>query len=192
MLEDRLLIWRFNRGDPDALSGIYMRYKNDLLNLALSLVNNFHLAEDILHDVFVSFARQSGRFELKGSLRGFLCVCIANRTRDLLRARYGSDVSLENIEMQDPSPSPVDCAALSEETVRLHNLLGQIPYSQREVIVLHLHHDLSFRKIASSLGVSINTVQSRYRYGIERLGILYIAENGHETKRNSRRLDSAK
>jgi RNA polymerase sigma factor (sigma-70 family) len=192
MLEDRLLVWRFNRGNPDALSGIYLRYKKDLLNLALSLVNNLHLAEDIVHDVFVSFARQSGRFELKGSLRGFLCVCVANRTRDVLRTRYGSDVSLENIEAENPSPSPMDCAVLSEQTARLHNLLGQIPYSQREVIVLHLHYNLNFREIAGYLGVSINTVQSRYRYGIERLSILYIAENEHETNRNSRRLDSAK
>ena len=49
------------------------------------------------------------------------------------------------------------------------DLLAQLPYEQREVIVLHLHQEMRFREIAEALSLSINTVQSRYRYGLEKL-----------------------
>ena len=43
--------------------------------------------EDVLHDVFVGFASQAGQFELKGSLKGYLAVCVANRARNVNRYR---------------------------------------------------------------------------------------------------------
>ncbi len=56
-----------------------------------------------------------------------------------------------------------------EESGQLQDLLARLSYEQREVIVLHLHHELRFREIAKALGISINTVQSRYRYGLDKL-----------------------
>jgi len=50
--------------------------------------------------------------------------------------------------------------------------MAELPVEQREVITLHLHAGLTFREIALQLGLSINTVQSRYRYGIEKLRTL--------------------
>lgn len=50
--------------------------------------------------------------------------------------------------------------------------LAELPVEQREVITLHLHAEMTFREIALQLGHSINTVQSRYRYGIEKLRTL--------------------
>ena len=48
-------------------------------------------------------------------------------------------------------------------------VLGRLPFEQSEIIVLHLHQEMRFREIAEALGISINTVQSRYRYGMEKL-----------------------
>jgi len=56
-----------------------------------------------------------------------------------------------------------------EELGRLADALATLPYEQREVIVLHLNGDLTFREIAVVQGMSINTVRSRYRYGIDSL-----------------------
>ncbi len=59
-----------------------------------------------------------------------------------------------------------------EEAARLYEALAQLGYEQREVIVLHLHGQLIFGQIAQQLDLSINTVQSRYRYGLEKLRAL--------------------
>ena len=86
MLEDRLLVWRFNRGDKEALHRIYEKYKHDLLKVAAALLEDRSAVEDVLHDVFVSFAQTAGKFRLKGSLKGYLAICIANRARNINRA----------------------------------------------------------------------------------------------------------
>jgi RNA polymerase sigma-70 factor (ECF subfamily) len=51
----------------------------------------------------------------------------------------------------------------------LSSALAELPYEQREVIALHIHGQIRFRVIAESLGISVNTVKGRYRYGIRRL-----------------------
>jgi RNA polymerase sigma-70 factor (ECF subfamily) len=57
----------------------------------------------------------------------------------------------------------------SEESRRLAEATKQIPYEQREVIVLHIKGGMKFREIAKVQDVSVNTVQGRYRYGLEKL-----------------------
>jgi len=52
---------------------------------------------------------------------------------------------------------------------RLSWALGQLPYEQREVLILHVHGGMKFRAIARQQGVSINTAQGRYRYALDKL-----------------------
>ena len=170
MVEDSLLVWRFNRGSKDAMRRIYEKYKDDLLGLAVTLLRDRSVAEDIVHDVFVSFARSCGTFRLNGTLKGYLSTCVANGARDRNRSKSGRDTGLDAAEAAGSnSPGPAEYAVGCEESDKLEDLLGRLPYEQREVIVLHLHHGMRFREIAKALDVSINTVQSRYRYGLDKL-----------------------
>jgi len=59
---------------------------------------------------------------------------------------------------------------------KLNEALAQLAYEQREVVILHLQAGMRFRHIAKSQGVSINTVTSRYRYGLDRLRSLLDGE----------------
>ena len=67
MLEDKLLIWKFNRGDRGALRGVYEKYKDNLVTLAAALLTDVSSAEDVVHDVFLRFARDAtlGRKQMK-------------------------------------------------------------------------------------------------------------------------------
>jgi RNA polymerase sigma-70 factor (ECF subfamily) len=170
MVEDRILVWKFNRGSKDALRRIYEKYKDDLLGLAITLLRDRSVAEDVVHDVFVSFAQTTGTYHLSGILKGYLSTCVANRARDRNRLSSGRDAGLDVVEGLGSNPDgPMEHAMGSEESGRLIDLLNRIPYEQREVIVLHLHHGMRFREIAGALDISINTVQSRYRYGLDKL-----------------------
>ena len=86
MLEDKLLIWKLNRGDIEVLGRIYEKYKDDLVTLAGALLHNAAAAEDVVHEVFVSFIKGAEKFRLTGSLRGFLFTCVANASRNRYRA----------------------------------------------------------------------------------------------------------
>jgi DNA-directed RNA polymerase specialized sigma24 family protein len=47
--------------------------------------------------------------------------------------------------------------------------MSHLPYEQREVVVLHLQGNLKFTQIADMRSTSVNTIRSRYRYGLEKL-----------------------
>ncbi|MHC4525182.1 MAG: RNA polymerase sigma factor [Planctomycetota bacterium] len=177
MPDEKKLIKQFNRGSKDALCQIYQQYKKDLYGFAISLLNDIHAAEDVVHDVFVSFAQKSGSYTLTGTLRSYLLASVANRARDLYRLKSRKDVALENAvhgaSMPQTEYSPEQYAIVTEEYIVLQQTLLKIPYEQREVILLHLHHDMTFQEIASAQGVSINTIQSRYRYGLEKLDVIF-------------------
>jgi RNA polymerase sigma-70 factor (ECF subfamily) len=170
MIDEKILLGKFNRGSKDALRRLYEKYKDDLLGLAVTLLRDRSLAEDVVHDVFVSFARTAGRFTLSGTLKGYLSTCVANGARDKNRLKSRLDVGLDAAaDMGADSGDPVEYAVDSEEAGRLQQVLDCLPYEQREIVVLHLHQEMRFREIAEALGISINTVQSRYRYGLEKL-----------------------
>jgi len=170
MIDEKILVWRFNRGSKDALKMLYEKYKDDLLGLAITLLRDRSLAEDIVHDVFVTFAGMTGSFRLSGTLKGYLSTCVANAARDRNRLKSRRDVGLQAAEgMHSDSDNPVEHVIESEQSEQSTQLLGRLPYEQREVIVLHLHQEMRFKEIAEALGISINTAQSRYRYGLEKL-----------------------
>lgn len=172
-MRDRRLIHRLRRGDVDALQQVYDRYKDDLLTVAMSLLNDRHAAEDCAHDVFVHFAADPADLRATRNLRGYLLRCVANRAKNQLKRRQLQPVSPgDEQDCTDDGDCPTHRLMASEESIRVFEVLAQLPAEQREVITLRIHGQLKFRAIAGQLGLSINTVQSRYRYGIDKLRTL--------------------
>ena len=182
MMEDRLLIWRFKRGSQDALRRIYEKYRLDLLKLAISLAGEVHAAEDVVQDVFVSFAQAGSRIRPTGDLKKYLVTCVANRIRNRRRdqARHETTGLDEAEWVVCAAKRPEQWAILNEELRSLSEAMVQIPYEQREAVGLYMEGDLTFRQIAEIQNASINTVQGRYRYGMNRLRTLLNGELNHE------------
>lgn len=171
VIEDRFLVWRFNRGDPAALCRIYEKYRDGLLKVAAALLNDRSGVEDVLHDVFVDFAQSVGRFELRGSLKGYLAICVANRARDRNRTAHRRGAAgLDETPAPPTDTAGPEQAAMSRELVaRLDAAMAELPDEQREAVVLHVQSRLPFREIARLREISINTAMSRYRYGLDKL-----------------------
>jgi RNA polymerase sigma-70 factor (ECF subfamily) len=178
MLEDRYLILRFNRGDRSVLHRIYDKYKDDLVTLAAALLLDVSLAEDVVHDVFIAFLSSAERFRLTGSLKGYLATCVANRARNANKTAWRRhSVALDGVpEMAREDPPPEQVAVFGEQLTLLTEALQQLPYEQREVLLLRSHSGLRFAAIARTQGVSINTVQGRYRYAVEKLRAILDSE----------------
>ena len=171
MLEDRLLVWKFNRGNRDVLRTIYEKYKDDLVTLAAALLTDVSSAEDVVHDVFVSFIESARKFRLTGSLKGYLATCVANNARNRNKAKQSYlNIALDQANpAADDSNSPEFSAIFGEEFRQLTCALGQLPYDQREVLILRSYSGMKFKTIARQQSVSINTVQGRYRYALGKL-----------------------
>ena len=147
MLEDTLLIWKFKSGDSAALARIYDKYRNPLLRIATGLLQREHQAEDIVHDVFLGLARSPEKVRLHGNLRSFLATCVVNRVRNSNKAhrRQEADASTAATTSVPEHSEPQQWLIASERRAVLNAALAQLPYEQREVLVLHLQGQMKFR-----------------------------------------------
>jgi len=170
MLEDEILKWKFKRGRDEALTLIYEKYLEPMLTLAMGLLNDSAAAEDVVQDVFVSFAQSRRNFRVRGSLSGYLATSVANRVRDHRRrlSRQAAQTP-DRVDHTSDSIRPDQRIILGEQAQRLNEAAAELPDEQREVVLLRLKADMKFREIAKLQETSTNTVLSRYRYGLEKL-----------------------
>ena len=171
MLEDKLIIYQFNRGNREVLRRVYEKYKKDLMTLAAALLYDRNAAEDVVQDVFASFIESAEKFRLTGSLKGYLAVCVANnaRNRNKARQRHHS-VGLDEVEViVSYLKSPDFSVMFGEELQRLTWALAQLPFQQRETLLLHVYSGMKFKEIARMKKIPLSTVQGRYRYGLDKM-----------------------
>jgi RNA polymerase sigma-70 factor (ECF subfamily) len=170
MIEDGLLKLRFKLGSEDALRRIYEKYLNYLLSVAMAFLNDAYGAEDVVHDVFVALAQSADTFRLRGSLKGYLATCVANRARDRLReGRRRVDRLTAHLRLELRSEPPEDQLLCDERAKQVYEALAQLPDEQREAIVLRIKADMGFKQIAEMQNASYVAVQARYRRGMEKL-----------------------
>ena len=178
LLRNRILVGRFNKGDVHALQEIYDLYKTDMMTLATGLLFDKTQAEDVLHEVFAKLIGLQGRMRIRSTLRGYLLRAVANEARTINGT--GARKDRARIDERGDSPRNVDppehAAALAEERHRLERSLRELPYEQREVILLRHHGQARFKAIAEHQGVSMSAVQARYRRGLKKLRSLLGAD----------------
>jgi len=168
-MEDKLLVLRCKRGSTEALARIYEKYKTDMLVLSMALLNDKSAAEDVMHDVFLSFVMNIEKFGLTGSLKGYLLTCLANRVRNFNKAKHRQSVELDPVEPVSAGSDEMCNGQLQQ----LSSAMAELPYGQREVIMLHFQAGMTFGTIGKSLGISANTAKSRYRYGLDKLRSIF-------------------
>ena len=183
-MEDKFLVLKCKRGSRDALERIYQKYKADLLILAIALLNEKSAAEDLVHDVFLSFVQSLEKFRLTGSLKGYLLTCAANRARNVNKAKQHRSIEANPAVPVTPAPDePTHSIIYNEQLQQLSEAMAHLSYEQREVIMLHFQAGMTFKNIAASLGIPVNTAKSRYRYGIDKLRSTLDDEVKNETSR---------
>ena len=177
-MEDKLLIWRLRHGDKDALRSIYEKYRDDLVRIAAGLLNDVSTAEDVVQDVFLMLVRSADKYRITRSLKGYLTSCVANKVRNLNRAARAQKP--EGLDNSQPAATnfkaPDLCVVCEEEFQHLYKAMTQLPYEQKEVVILRIQGRMKFKKIAKLQGVSIKTTLSRYNYGLNKLRSLLNSE----------------
>ena len=142
-----------------------------MLTLAVGLLNNRAAADDVVQDVFLSFARSARDLRSQGSLRGYLMTGVLNRVRDHRRHLGRQALCTDAAEPADPaceSAGPEQAAIRGEEAIRLSDAIAELPDEQRETVLLRLKANMKLRDIARLQQTSTSTVLGRYRYGLDR------------------------
>lgn len=173
MTEDKQLLEQLQHRNPKALRRLYEKYKEDLFALALSIAGDRNIAEDALQDVFVTLARRAGQIRVRKNLKSYLASMVVNHTRNHQRRKKRDKEALPNLDVRmDTESAPDSKVQWTEQCKLIYQALRDLPSEQADVIWLRLHGGLTFREIAQSMELSVPTVHSRYRYGLEKMKTL--------------------
>lgn len=143
----------------------------DVIHLAYTYVNNYHLAQDIAQDVFLRAFKNMDQYRGEGSVKTWLLAITANRAKDHLRSWAFRH------ELQDPDPLENVSSVETPETQVVERLVRdelwrtvfQLPLKYREVLVLYYRQELSQRDIAQALGITEESVRTRLHRGRQQL-----------------------
>jgi len=183
-IADDVLAGRARDGDLDAFNELVERHQSAVFGLCYRLIGGREAAEDATQEAFLSAFRSIGRFG-GGNVRSWLLRIGANEAKDELRRRRRKDIAVsldeplpgtgETAEPADTAPGTEDLAFRGEIGPALERLLLELPFDQREAVVLADVYDLRYEEVAAITGVSTGTVKSRISRGRERLRAMITA-----------------
>lgn len=179
-ITDGELVSRIANGDPSALEQLYDRYVRQCFGLALRLLGNAQLAEEVVQEVFLKVWSQPGSYsEQRGQFASWLLSMVHHRCIDELRRRSRTEVALDDqttgslLNTQvDPAPDPGDQAMMNEQQKAVRQALASIPQNQRQILEMAYYGGLSQSEIALRLQQPLGTVKTRMRSGIQQLRAL--------------------
>ncbi len=141
---------------------LYRKYSSALVLYALSLTGERSRAQDVVHQVFLNLLER-GSLGHAVDVKAYLFASVRNAVLNDAKVR-NRDASLDRDSAWFEPPNR-DYAA----EVNLRRALAALNDEQRQVTVLHVWGELTFSQIAEVMGVSPNTVASRYRYALAKL-----------------------
>ncbi|HTN47162.1 MAG TPA: sigma-70 family RNA polymerase sigma factor [Flavipsychrobacter sp.] len=173
-ITDAELLEAYLQGEAAAIESLIYRHKDKLYTSIYLLVKDKYAAEDIFQDTFLKIIRtiNDGRYNEQGKFLPWALRVAHNLCMDHFRkerkqipitTQNGEDI-LSFFNMGDEKPSSQMETLQTNNNVRL--LIEELPEEQREVVVLRIYGDLSFKEIAKITGVSINTALGRMRYAL--------------------------
>ncbi|MDQ3707016.1 MAG: sigma-70 family RNA polymerase sigma factor [Chloroflexota bacterium] len=174
---DDQLVSRIAGGDAAALEALYDRYVRQCFGLALRMVKEPALAEEVVQEVFLKlWSRPDSYSSQKGAFVSWLLSLVHHRCVDELRKRSRTEVALDNEQplsvintKPDPQPDPSEQVWVMEQQRVVRQALVQLPENQRQVLELAYFGGLSQSQIAESLSQPLGTVKTRMRMGLQNL-----------------------
>ena len=150
------------------LERTYDAYARALYRYALAISGTPDDAEDAVQEVFAKVARDWKRVSRMENPKAYLFSSTRNAAYSILRSKRRRETLHDSFCTEMMSGPSGDLAEAAHAKIVCESLLG-LPVDQREVLVLKIFDGMTFKEIAETIGISMGTVTSRYKYGIEKL-----------------------
>ncbi|MBT6161241.1 MAG: sigma-70 family RNA polymerase sigma factor [Flavobacteriaceae bacterium] len=182
--DDSILVSAYIQGAESALESLIEKHKHRVYNFINSKVNDRDIAEDLFQDTFIKVIKtlKNNQYNEEGKFLPWIMRIAHNLVIDYFR-KSNRIPTVKNTDEFDIFQFLDDGAANAEKvlvqdqvTKDLQRLVQELPEDQKEVLVMRLYKDMSFKEIAENTNVSINTALGRMRYAIINLRKL-IEEN---------------
>ena len=178
MLNDNELVQLYIGGNEESLAVLLHRHKRKIFTSIIVVVKDNQLAEDIFQDTFYKVIQtlKRGQYNEEGKFLPWVIRIARNLIIDHFRRikkippvpvyinEEGEEISVFNLLPSDNSDDPDDEKSKFRKNIR--TLIHELPSDQREVVLMRIYYDMSFKEIAGFTNVSINTALGRMRYAL--------------------------
>lgn len=178
-LTDKELVMAYANGDNMAFDTLLSRYEKPVFNHILHIVKDEDLANDIFQETFVKAITviRQGRYEDNGKFGAWLNRVAHNLVIDHYRRSKAentvsndADDEYDLLNNKDLCEASIEDALVQSQLTRdLRKLVHELPETQRQVLMMRIYRDMSFKEIAEVTGVSINTALGRMRYALRNM-----------------------
>ena len=173
-IDDASLVNSFIAGNESALETLIKRHQSKIFGFIYSKVGDRDLSDDIFQDTFIKVIRtlKSNAYNEEGKFLPWVMRIAHNLIVDHFRHNKKMPLYRETEEfsifsiMTDDSLT-IENKLISDQVIKdLRQLVEELPLDQKEVLVMRLYQDMSFKEISEATGVSINTALGRMRYAV--------------------------
>lgn len=170
---DETLMQAWAAGDASAFEALYARHRLPLFRLLVGHVHDRPLAEELFQDVWQRVIAARDGWRPDAPFGAWLYRIAHNRLTDHWRAQKHRPPAPADAEQRTAAlaagDDPEQHASRTQQAMRLHQALDELPPEQRQAVLLRLHGELSLEEIGNITGVGRETVKSRLRYAMDRL-----------------------
>ena len=172
--DDAALVQDYVNGNERALEMLIKRHKLRIYNFIYSKVFDRDTAEDIFQETFIKVIKtlKRGMYNEEGKFLPWVMRIAHNLVIDFFRKNnriptFDNSEEFDIFQLISDGNPTTEKVMIEEQVVEdLQNLIVQLPDDQKDVLNMRLYKDMSFKEIAESTGVSINTALGRMRYAI--------------------------
>lgn len=179
VLEDNELVQLYINGNEEALATLLHRHKRRIYSSIYLIVRDKPLAEDLFQDTFFKVIQTLKRNQY--SEEGKFLPWVLRIARNLIIDHFRKNKKLpavpvyvtedgEEVDVFATIPSDDDGFRDNREQIQfrkqIRKMVGQLPEEQKEVVIMRMYYDMSFKEIADFCNVSINTSLGRMRYAL--------------------------
>ncbi|MFY0481266.1 RNA polymerase sigma factor [Flavobacterium sp. PLA-1-15] len=173
-IPDALLVKNYVAGDENALASLIKRHQSKIFGFIYSKVGDRDVSEDIFQDTFIKVIKtlKSNSYNEEGKFLPWVMRIAHNLIVDYFRKNKKMPMFRETEEfsifsiMTDNNPNIESQMITTQVENDLQKLIDELPNDQKEVLVMRIYQDLSFKEISELTGVSINTALGRMRYAL--------------------------
>lgn len=185
-LPDEQLVELYTKGNNSAFDVLLKRYESKVFSYICKSVKNQELAEDLFQDIFVKVVVRikDGKYEENGKFSAWIMRIVHNHLIDHFRTDVSkrlisTDANMYNDDDEHSHPNSIlnnvnlainenrEQEMIDQQTIKeVQELINLIPDAQREVVLMRLEEEMSFKEIAEKTHCSINTALGRMRYAI--------------------------
>ncbi|MDO7171336.1 RNA polymerase sigma factor [Mariniflexile sp. AS56] len=174
LIQDATLVSNYIKGDEGALETLIYRHKQRIYSFIYSKVYDRDVAEDIFQDTFIKVIRtlKRGAYNEEGKFLPWVMRISHNLVIDFFRKNNRmpkfdntDEFNIFNV-LSDSSLNAENSLIKEQVETDVRRLVEELPADQKEVLLMRIYEDLSFKEISDKTGVSINTALGRMRYAL--------------------------